>query len=232
MHRARFYEICGIGEDFTTVDEPDGSKGNSCVEVVRLRYWLTDGTFSEINGSSGVLDVLLHPRLPPLVRPLPPLENVSLFRVEESEVEQELRDMLGLASAEGPEPVVSAHEPVQEFLGEPQNPVEPAGPPPHSMLHPAPQTPNPRNSPAQPTNDTQVEDQPNTTHVVTLSQDKVPTEDSPPANSTPATTKFGEGLPSASEPPQPPSWEPISFVGDEEEEEEEIPSINMDSDSD
>ena len=46
------------------------------------------------------MDILLHPRLPPLVLSLPSVENVSLFRAEESEVEQELRGMLRLAATE------------------------------------------------------------------------------------------------------------------------------------
>ena len=50
---------------------------------------------------------MLHPRLPPLVRLLSPIENLSLLRAEESEAEQELRAMLGLAAPEDPERAVA-----------------------------------------------------------------------------------------------------------------------------
>ncbi|KAJ7228479.1 rRNA processing/ribosome biogenesis-domain-containing protein, partial [Mycena pura] len=42
------------------------------------------------------LEVLLHPRLPPLVRSLPYIEALSLFRAEESQEESDAREGLGL----------------------------------------------------------------------------------------------------------------------------------------
>ena len=158
------------------------------------------------------------------------MENVSLYRVEESEVEQELRAVLELASPGDPGPMVPAQDPPQEFLEIPQNPaqdVEPSS----SVPDPAPQILNGRDPPAQPPNDMQV-DQPNVTPTVALSHDKTSTISVPPANSTPAMTKSGEGLQPVSEPLQLPSWSPTGFLGDSDEDEEEIPSINMDSDSD
>ncbi|KAL0573964.1 hypothetical protein V5O48_007979 [Marasmius crinis-equi] len=47
------------------------------------------------------LDVLLHPRLPPLLRSLPQLEALSLFRTEESEEEAAERQRLGLETNAG-----------------------------------------------------------------------------------------------------------------------------------
>lgn len=188
--------------------------------------------FFQANGSSDVLDVLLHPRLPPLVRPLPPLENISLYRVEEGEAERELRAMLGLASPGDPEPVVFAEEPLRQPLEESQNPMQDVEPalPSHSVPSLTSQAPSQTDPPTQRSDDIQV-DQPSIKPVVALPQDQTPTKNVPPA-STPAATKFSEGIPPASEPPQLSSWNPTSFIGDEEEEEEEIPSINMDSDSD
>lgn len=179
-----------------------------------------------------MLDVLLHPRLPPLVRPLPPLENISLYRIEEGEAERELRAMLGLASPGDPEPVVFAEEPLQPPLEESQNPMQDVEPtlPSRSVPSLTSQAPNQTDPPTQRSDDIRV-DQPSIKPVVALPQDQTLTKDVPPASSTPATTKFSEGIPPASEPPQLSSWNPISFIGDEEEE-EEIPSINMDSDSD
>lgn len=42
------------------------------------------------------MEVLLHPRLPPLVRSLPGVESLSLFRAEESQEETDTRQSLGL----------------------------------------------------------------------------------------------------------------------------------------
>ena len=152
------------------------------------------------------------------------MENVSLFRVEESEVEQELRAMLGLATPEDPEPAASAQSPPQASPGGPESPAQGVEPTPSSLLVP---------DPAQSLSDMQV-DQMKVLPVTTLPPDQTPVKEDPPlSNQTPSTIKFNERPPPVSEPLQPPSWNPIGFVGDEdEEEEEEIPSINMDSDSD
>jgi hypothetical protein len=45
-----------------------------------------------------VLDTLLHPRVPPLVRSLPHVESLSLFRAEESQEESEAREALDLTT--------------------------------------------------------------------------------------------------------------------------------------
>ncbi|KAF6762174.1 rRNA processing/ribosome biogenesis-domain-containing protein [Ephemerocybe angulata] len=47
------------------------------------------------------LDLLIHPRLPPIVRPIPTTQSLSLFRVEESEEEASARSQLGLDFEEG-----------------------------------------------------------------------------------------------------------------------------------
>jgi len=159
------------------------------------------------------------------------MENVSLFRVEESEVEQELRAMLGLATPEDPEPAVSTELPPRTSPKEPENPaqaVETA-----SLAHnPAPPITNSSNPHARSSNDMQV-DQVKILPITAQSQDQTPVIDDPPLpNQSPSTIKLSERSPQMSEPPQFPSWNPIGFVDDEEEEEEEIPSINMDSDSD
>ena len=154
------------------------------------------------------------------------MENVSLFRVEESEVERELRTMLGLATPEDPEPTASAQLPPQV----PENPtreVETTS----LALNPAPPILDSSNPPVQSSNDMQVE-QMNTPPIIAPPPDQTSFKDATPVSSlTPSTTKFGGGPTPVSEPPEPPSWNPIGFV-DDEDEEEEIPSINMDSDSD
>lgn len=41
-------------------------------------------------------DLLVHPRVPPLVRTLPHVESLSLFRLEENQEEAQIRETLGL----------------------------------------------------------------------------------------------------------------------------------------
>ncbi|KIK67924.1 hypothetical protein GYMLUDRAFT_36732, partial [Collybiopsis luxurians FD-317 M1] len=45
------------------------------------------------------VDLLIHPRLPPLLRPLPKLDALTLFRAEESAEEAEARHSLGIDAA-------------------------------------------------------------------------------------------------------------------------------------
>lgn len=61
--------------------------------------------------------------LPPVVWPLPSMENVSLFRVE-SKVERGIRTTLGLATPEDHEPEVSAQLPPQASSSGPENLVQ------------------------------------------------------------------------------------------------------------
>ncbi|KAH9899725.1 rRNA processing/ribosome biogenesis-domain-containing protein, partial [Cubamyces lactineus] len=63
---------------------------------------VSDGTLSE-NGSIVVpaeIDLLLHPRVPPLVRSLPHVEMLSLFRAEESQEEADARTAAGVVVVE------------------------------------------------------------------------------------------------------------------------------------
>ncbi|KAI0650589.1 rRNA processing/ribosome biogenesis-domain-containing protein [Trametes meyenii] len=59
---------------------------------------VSGGTLGEINGISAPteIDLLLHPRVPPLVRSLPHVEMLSLFRAEESQEESDTRTNVGL----------------------------------------------------------------------------------------------------------------------------------------
>ncbi|KAI0638331.1 rRNA processing/ribosome biogenesis-domain-containing protein [Trametes polyzona] len=63
---------------------------------------VSDGTLSD-NGAATVsteVDLLLHPRVPPLVRSLPHVEMLSLFRAEESQEESEARANIGVGVVE------------------------------------------------------------------------------------------------------------------------------------
>ena len=70
--------------------------------LAHLRY-PTDQRFSRPQHEDAVLrdiDLLLHPRVPPLVRSLPHVEMLSLFREEEGDEELGMRKSLGLATAD------------------------------------------------------------------------------------------------------------------------------------
>jgi len=140
--------------------------------------------------------------------------------------------MLGLVSPEDPEPIVSVQSPLSE-PPEKHGQAQGITPSPPLVPNSAPPVLNSPNPPAQSSNDMQI-DQTSILPVTTLSQGQTPVEDTPPVlNPAPSTIKFGEEAPPMPEPPVPSSWNTIGFVGDEDEgEEEEIPSINMDSDSD
>ena len=140
--------------------------------------------------------------------------------------------MLGLVSPEDPEPIVSVQSPLSE---PPENHGQAQGitPSPPLVPNPAPPVLNSPNPPAQSSNDMQI-DQTSVLPVTALPQDQTPVGDTPPVlNPAPSTIKFSEGVPPVPEPPAPSPWNTIGFVGDEDEgEDEEVPSINMDSDSD
>ena len=168
------------------------------------------------------------------MRQLPSVENVPLFRVEESEAGQELRGVLGLGAPEDSEPAAPAQESSQRSSEELQNLAQAVELPSssHFVLDPTPRTPNLTGLPAQPPNDMQV-DQPSVVPPVTLPQGQTPAQNALPMDSTLPSVKVTEEPPRpVLEPPQLPSWNPIGFTGDEDEEEDEIPSINMESDSD
>ncbi|KAK7060454.1 hypothetical protein VNI00_001219 [Paramarasmius palmivorus] len=81
------------------------------------------------------LDLLLHPRLPPLLRSLPQVEALSLFRTEESEEEKLNRQDLGLeveASEEHPQSTTTRADDIimADSMSEPIAPTIPSEPQP------------------------------------------------------------------------------------------------------
>ncbi|KAI3612208.1 ribosome biogenesis protein rix1 [Moniliophthora roreri] len=89
------------------------------------------------------LDILLHPRLPPLLRSLPQVEAFSLFRTEESEEEMSSRQGLGLeveAGEEPPPPTRLDDTVMGDARSTPVVPTAPIEPTPKSIVHPPPQT--------------------------------------------------------------------------------------------
>ncbi|KAF8076598.1 rRNA processing/ribosome biogenesis-domain-containing protein [Lyophyllum atratum] len=95
---------------------PDLQLHNELLKLVQtINAELGSGTTSVMSKSLGLvvratlledddetfrhLEILIHPRVPPLVRSLPHVESLSLFRAEESQEEAGIREELGLRGA-------------------------------------------------------------------------------------------------------------------------------------
>ncbi|TFK71783.1 hypothetical protein BDN72DRAFT_957805 [Pluteus cervinus] len=173
------------------------------------------------------LDLLLHPRVPPLMRSVPFLETLALFPTEEPQEEIDARVALGVASAE--DPVATPSEALQKSTPPPPQ-LLPAGNPSSSSKPAAPAS----KIYAPPSNNA-------------LSQDTVKPPIVPP---TPASTSINpknaeagpsavvhstkktEPVASSNQQPAPSTMASTRMLVDEEEEEDEMPTIDMNSDSD
>ncbi|KAI0320268.1 rRNA processing/ribosome biogenesis-domain-containing protein [Amylostereum chailletii] len=71
--------------------------------------------------SQHTLDLLLHPRIPPLLRSLPHVEALSLFPAEEGEEEKAVRDALKIATTKEAELVSVATAPPSAQIHAPDN---------------------------------------------------------------------------------------------------------------
>ncbi|KAK0231019.1 rRNA processing/ribosome biogenesis-domain-containing protein [Armillaria fumosa] len=154
------------------------------------------------NACQQTLDLLLHPRVPPLVRSLPHVETLSLFHSEEGTEEARDRELLGLSVLQR-----QTSDPVQ-----------------NTVATPSPQV------------DLDQEDR----HTRPIPPAKVP---SPIPIDTPAPANSGNSLPCAepvyvsSKPSYAPSATPTleppkGMIADAVEEDQEMPAIDLDSDSD
>lgn len=208
------------------------------------------------------IDLLLHPRVPPLVRSLPHVEMLSLFREEEGDEELNMRRALGLANVD------------ETLLTQPSSSQHPDAPP---ELVNAPSVPTlgrvesvvndsiPGQFPTPIRQPTQIQISPpaTVTQSATILGHAVPTTSNtrsagasnqeivdtlhgqgPPPLARPSTTSTAASYPSAIQPPIPgsstattstpgPHSQPgASMLMDEDDEDEPMPAINMDSDSD
>ncbi|KAG6916712.1 hypothetical protein DXG01_005661 [Tephrocybe rancida] len=156
------------------------------------------------------LEVLLHPRVPPLVRSLPHVESLSLFRAEEPQEEADVREELRLQGAFPDQPNVHEEDIVMEGSATPQSPpinrIQPMKvdvlP---SLLPPLPSTTPSAQAP----------------HV-------------PPLLTTPANNVEEPRIQPVVQKsaPKPVVSQSVAVpVREEEDEDEEMPAINMDSDS-
>ncbi|KAI0089115.1 rRNA processing/ribosome biogenesis-domain-containing protein [Irpex rosettiformis] len=194
------------------------------------------------------IDLMLHPRAPPLVRALPHIESLSLFQAEESNEELDARRQIGIATISEttplpqPQNTIAVAPSVAPTLIPPVQSAFSTGIPPPTSIHPQSSVPSAISA-------NQVST-PTPASIIT-SQAKVdaPRPRSPPAQTqseppvvafssrgptTVPTTNFSSTI--AGGPPQMsravdsmPTTKPMVVVDDEDE---PIPTIDMGSDSD
>lgn len=166
------------------------------------------------------LDLLLHPRVPPLIRSLPHVESLSLFRTEESLDEIDAREALGLGVAE------------QHLKGSDSTEYD-------TISHPHSEAMNvqPSSTPASASEGTGIFNKPSpTAQTILQSNFAGPTSTSPlpPPPSLPSSSLTLSSATSSSIVPA--TLQPAPVVApmyeDEDEEDEEVPTIDMSSDSD
>ncbi|OBZ65680.1 hypothetical protein A0H81_14314 [Grifola frondosa] len=188
------------------------------------------------------IDLFLHPRVPPLVRSLPHVEKLSLFRAEESQEEVDARHTLGLGTTDEishPGPLEAAsggipttQETPSEPFGMPSRAHEPALPVWQHQLQPVQpsfQSPVTNTSAFLPTSNVPKPQLP----VPQQSQNIAPVP-SPPSslpNTLPSSMSASMSADShvAAAPRSPPAPGEVPM---NEDDDEPMPTINMDSDSD
>lgn len=169
------------------------------------------------------VDLLLHPRGPPLVRPLPHIEALSLFRAEESNEELAARTSIALVTIYDANVMDVAADPIAVTSSLSKTTPQPVS----AMPTPRTTTPVP---PTPPTVLTTVTSQQKTSPITVA-----PTKDSTnirsaissqqPVKSLPSTSSQTERAPAMVKPPLIP-------VATDDEEDESMPTIDMESDSD
>ncbi|KAF7288291.1 RIX1 domain-containing protein [Mycena chlorophos] len=181
---------------------------SASVEGLSKSLGLVVGSCSTQGKMSREIELLLHPRLPPLMRSMPGVEALSLFRAEESQEESDLLRSLGLVSADPPtmesQPAMEA-EPVASVV-------------PHATLAPPPMS-----------------QQPSTPQLPPLAEKPAPIAAAPrtalPPRPPAAQLQQQRAQQPKIAPPAPPATE-VAMQVEDDEKNEEMPSIDLDSDSD
>lgn len=167
------------------------------------------------------VDLLLHPRGPPLVRPLPHVEALSLFRAEESNEERAARTSLALATTYDANFKDLAVDPIAIT---PSLPERTHQPPTHlPMPTPRATVPTPHTPPAVLTG--QQITSPITAAPTKESDNASVTSSRQPKKDLPSTSGRKEYTPVTLE-------HPLIPVAVNDEEDEPMPIIDMESDSD
>jgi len=165
------------------------------------------------------LDLLLHPRVPPLVRSIPHVESLSLFRAEEGLEEIDAREVLRLGIANQLLPVAQSSDDVlttpapEATAAQHAYPIVPPITKSTTLVAPPPLTAQPAPAPPLPK----------------ATQAILP----PPPNSLPSSSvsvSVASGSTVTTQPAQP--VHASVEVSMDDEDEEEMPTIDMDSDSD
>lgn len=161
---------------------------------------------------------MLHPRVPPLVRSLPHVESLSLFRVEESLDETNAREALGLGVANQQPKVLNSMDGVaitpviSEAIPLQLSPTAPVSSKQVNISISSPSAPSATPPKvAQPTPISRFQPPPGRLPSPSVEQTSLPSNSTVPVNVQPASAMASM---------------------DEDEEDEEMPGINMDSDSD
>ncbi|KAL0949320.1 hypothetical protein HGRIS_009395 [Hohenbuehelia grisea] len=180
----------------------------------------------QMGSDSHEWDVLLHPRLPPLLQAVPYLEDLSLFRVEESQEETDVREALNISTGNvaAPPEDASAHPTSMQLdIREDKNDARPVvislsvdrsqkGP----VTHPT-QSQEAPHPPSQPLTTPSTHPTSLPAHQISQSISAV----APVVNAPTAGPSTSTVVPIT-----------VSYHQEAEDEDEEMPSIDMDSDSD
>ncbi|KAG6877240.1 hypothetical protein C0992_010466 [Termitomyces sp. T32_za158] len=156
------------------------------------------------------LEILLHPRVPPLVRSLPHVESLSLFRAEESQEELDTREGLGLCGASPGQLNLVEDVVMQDFAPSETEQIN------NRQSAKVSEPPLPQN----PSSSSFTNTSKNT--LLAASTLLIPSTIEP-SLSTPAETIVH---------PQIPLPHPIAALAQSDDDDEEMPVINLDSDSD
>ncbi|KAF5387632.1 hypothetical protein D9615_000575 [Tricholomella constricta] len=160
------------------------------------------------------LEYLLHPRVPPLVRSLPHVESLSLFRAEEPQEEADVREELGLQGA-FPDRPITTHD-TQDVVMEDDSRTAP------KINDENPVTIHGQQPPAKPVPAVPTISNVNVQQAAAATLPRAHVE---PPRPQPAVIESAPARPVI--PPQ-----HAAVPAQEEDEDEEMPAINMDSDSD
>jgi hypothetical protein len=167
------------------------------------------------------LDRLLHPRVPPLVRSLPHVESLSLFRTEESVEEQGIRESFRIGVIDPPDAVENKGAENQPSVLAPAASVSPPRPYPNALADVgSPKAPSPLPTNRVSSSPPQISSQDNRISEPDNTPRPVPACEIPPSFMTGNLNASESRLGVAPE------------VTNPAEEDEEMPSIDMGSDSD
>ncbi|KJA29888.1 hypothetical protein HYPSUDRAFT_31915 [Hypholoma sublateritium FD-334 SS-4] len=163
--------------------------------------------------------LLLHPRVPPLVRSMPHLEAISLFKVDQSQEEIDVLTTLEMKATD------ATHETEQQDVVMTDHSILVNPPTPTITTNTLPSTIPTAPVSVQPAATSAIPTPPKTDHA-SQSTTRASTPPVPPLRATGSFESYGESAPRVL-----PSRPAIPIPQDEGDEDDEMPAINMESDS-